>query len=140
MSQGALASGRGTSKVKAPAADSPEALAGSLAAALVEGEAAAVGAFLAYDSRLLTPDGTEVRGRRGVVSVLAQLATPGQRLSIEAGQTIRTGAVAVCAQRWTLRSETAGTPFERRSTGFLVLRCENGRWWVVIAAPWGVGS
>jgi ketosteroid isomerase-like protein len=123
----------------AAVAESPEELARNLAAALIGGDAAAAAAYLAFDSRLITPDGTEVRGRQAVVSVLEQVATPGQRLEIEAGHTIWTGSVAVCAQRWTLRTEASGTPFERCSTGFLVLRCENGRWWVVIAAPWGVG-
>jgi uncharacterized protein (TIGR02246 family) len=108
----------------------------AFASALLARDAAAALAYFAPEARLLTPDGTEVCGRAAITNVLEQLTASSQKLEIKERRTVRVGAIALCSQRWTIRSES-GEAFERSFHASFVLQRLAGRWALLIAAPWG---
>lgn len=116
----------------------PGRAAADFAATLLGGDAEAAAAYFSPDARLLTPDGTEVAGRRAIAEVLAQLSAPTQRLQIRAGRTLRVEGVALATQYWKRSSSAARVEsFERSSTATLLLGRSEGRWRILIASPWG---
>jgi ketosteroid isomerase-like protein len=117
----------------------PEAISQAFAAAVVGRDPEAAGACLAAEGCLLTPDGTEVRGRAQMREVLAQLAVTHTQIRVELGRVLTAGAVAVAAQNWTLSSKGPHRePFERSHAALLVLGREKRGWRVTIVAPWGL--
>jgi ketosteroid isomerase-like protein len=112
--------------------------AGHFAAALLRGDPRAAADHFALDAQLLTPDGTQVTGRASILGVLAQLTAAEQKLEIETGRTLSTGAVALCTQYWRRTSRNLSSErFEASHVAKLVLVRGAADWQIVIASPWG---
>lgn len=117
----------------------PEATARSFADAVARRDQKAAGTLLVAESCLLTPDGTEVRGKANVEEVLAQLTITHPRIRVEVGQVLTAGLVAVASQRWWISSKSADEGlFERSLPALLVLGQHQGGWRVSVVAPWGI--
>lgn len=86
--------------------------------------------------RILTPDGTELRGRARAAQVLAQLADSEHELEVRVGRTVVSGPVALCTQLWRRRSRGAEEGFEDTTTSRLVLARGEEDWEIVIVSPW----
>ena len=109
----------------------------AFAGALLAGDAAAAGAYLAADVCLLSADGTEVTGCAAAGALLAQITAARQELEIHLGPCIVAGRLALCTQHWRRRSP-AGSPsaWESASTARLVLADGPEGWKIAIASPW----
>ncbi len=97
-------------------------------------------AYVSPEARLLTPDGTEMVGRRKIYEVLAQLTAPGPEIRLEAPRLLVAGPVALCLQRWTLRSRSAGAEsFEQAFAATMALsRDDRKEAWLLMAVNlWG---
>jgi ketosteroid isomerase-like protein len=106
------------------------------AAALLARDAEGAATYLAVDSCILTPDGTEVVGRSAVWEVLAQISASGQELEIRLGRTVARGDVALSTQFWRRRSVGEAGGFDKSTVTRLVLSRDAGRWSIAIASPW----
>lgn len=117
----------------------PEAISRAFAAAVVGRNPEAAGACLSAEGCLLTPDGTEVRGKAQMREILAQLMVTHTQIRVELGRVLTAGTGAVASQNWTLFSKGPhDEPFERSHSALLVLGHEKRGWRVMIAAPWGL--
>jgi ketosteroid isomerase-like protein len=115
------------------------AIASAFAVALTGGDAEAAASYFSPVALFLTPDGTEVNGRRAIGGLLAQLTSSEQRLEIRRGRTVVNSPVALATQYWIRRSRRLDKErFEASSAARLVLtRSSAGIWEIVIASPWG---
>jgi ketosteroid isomerase-like protein len=110
--------------------------------ALRSGDRRAAVAALARDACFVTPDSTVIRGRADISAILAQLGLMGMELEAEArGAALIAGDTAFCSERWTVRCGAEGP--ERLVRSFfsqsVSIRVE-GRWKLLIVAPWGWGE
>ncbi|HEV7769647.1 MAG TPA: DUF4440 domain-containing protein [Solirubrobacterales bacterium] len=121
------------------ASATPEATSRAFAQAIGARDPEAACAFLAADGCLLTPDGTEVRGKAQVREVLAQLTGIHTLIRIEMGRVMIAGSVAIVSQDWTLSSKgSEHEPYDRSFSALLVLEQGEQGWKVMVAAPWGM--
>jgi len=82
---------------------------------------------------ILSADGTEIVGQKGIAEFLSQLGGPQTGLRIRIGRTLRAGPVALATQIWD--REIDG--FTVSSTARLVLHESHGGWSILVASPWG---
>jgi hypothetical protein len=117
----------------------PEATAFAFAAAVAARDPATASSLFSNQGMLLTPDGTEVRGRAPLREILAQMAMTQPLVRFEPGRTLATEGQAIVSQTWTISSKGAGEErFEQSlSPIFALARGERG-WLLLAAAPWGM--
>lgn len=116
---------------------SASATATGFARALLGGDATAAAAHFAPDAQFLTPDGTQVGGRKSILALLEQLTASEPALEIRSGRTIVADPVALATQYWTRSSRSSpGEPFDASHVARLVLARRERSWQIVIAAPW----
>lgn len=121
----------------ADSSPSAAATATGFARAMLGGNAAAAVAHFADDAQFLTPDGTQVGGRRSILALLEQLTASEPELEIRNGRTVVADPVALATQYWTRSSRTTSSElFEANHTARLVLARRERGWQIVIAAPW----
>jgi ketosteroid isomerase-like protein len=114
-----------------------EAVARGFARAMLARDAPAAASYFSHAARILTPDGTEVKGRPQIALVLAQVTTAEDQLEIMVGHSIVGEGVALCTQFWRRRAlgRKVGA-FESQTTARLVLALRDAGWRIMIAAPW----
>jgi ketosteroid isomerase-like protein len=116
---------------------SAEAVSHAFAEALSSGDADSAAACFSAEGRLLTPDGTEVRGKASIREVLRQLIVTYPTIEARPGRLVPSAGIALGSQCWRIASRAVGTePFEQTLEVSLVFRYETGAWSLVIAAPW----
>jgi ketosteroid isomerase-like protein len=113
---------------KAPSAATPERVDLDFARALGHGDLDGATACFAKDGCLITPDLTAVRGRDRIRPVLA------------GGHLIDGGEVSLVRERWRIRTGREGSRVEQVCDTTLVMQPVEGRWKLIIAAPWGWGD
>jgi len=122
---------------KAPPIDLPERVVARFVAAVNEGRLRDATGCFSRKGCLVTPDSTAVHGRDEIQRILAQLIARGVRIEVELSTELRAGDVALSRQRWRVYSDDAdGSPYIQELTASLILQLVEGRWKVVIAAPW----
>jgi hypothetical protein len=109
-----------------------EAVARGFGRALLEGEPRAAASYFCPEGTILTPDGTEIVGRRAVAEVLGQITASEQELEIRVGRTLVNRDIAVNTQFWRRRRG----PHDSRTVAWLVLARGGDGWKIVIASPW----
>lgn len=169
--RGTVDEGRSTGQAAADAStgESAPALAAAAASrfaqALLGGDATAATSYFSATGHCLTPDGTEISGRRAIGELLAQLTASDHCLEIHAGRTLVADSIAdllaqlsaidrrlelharrltvaeelaICTQYWT-RSSGPASPESYRvtTTARLLLVREERAWQIAIASPWG---
>ncbi|MGN6215336.1 MAG: YybH family protein [Solirubrobacterales bacterium] len=108
---------------------------------LSAGDLRGVGACLARDACLLTPDGTAVHGRDSVRRVLAQLIAAGVRIEVEHSRVLATGDTALARERWSVSSNGVdGARVRGCLCPTLSLQRIEGAWKVAILVLWGWGA
>lgn len=107
------------------------------AQAMAAGDIDAASSYFATRGCFLTPDRTEVCGRGGIHSLLAQLAGSEVRLKILVGKVVTAGDVALATQQWKRSGNGGSEPFRESTVAHLVLVREPAGWSILIAAPWG---
>jgi ketosteroid isomerase-like protein len=109
----------------------------AFARAMVSRDALAAASYFSHAARMLTPDGTEVRGRLQIVEVLRQVTDASAELEISVGHSVVGEGVAFCTQFWRRRApgQKAGG-FDSQTTARLVLAVREEGWRIMIAAPW----
>jgi ketosteroid isomerase-like protein len=124
----------------AEAGVTPESVSRAFAEGISALDLEAAGACLAAKACLLTPEGTEVRGRAKVRETLAQLTAIHSLIRAEAGRVLISGEMAVAAQRWKVftRDDPAREPAQQDLSVMLVLAREEPGWQVAVVAPWGM--
>ena len=105
--------------------------------ALTVGDLDSATACFARDGCLITPDLTAVHGRERIRPVLAQLIAAAVKVRVDHSNTLHAGETLIARERWTIRLGDRGREFEQTCDPTLVLRKVEGRWKLVIAAPWG---
>lgn len=133
----------GSGRISGAGISTPAGTLRALEKALCGGDATAAAAYFSPKASLLTPDGTEIVGRRQIYKILMQLIGPDRGLKFDSPRILVVDRVAICSQRWTINSEVSGVdPFERAfaSTMALHRRGTEGPWEILIAQPWGAGS
>lgn len=112
----------------------------NLVAAINASDLGAATASFARDGTLLTPDGTAVRGREDIASILAQMIAAGTQIEVESHSLLRGGRVAVASECWRISSGVAvAPPLAQRTQAMIVAELIENEWKLVIAAPWGWG-
>lgn len=107
------------------------------ARALLGGDPTAAAAYFAEAGQILTPDGTQVSGRRPILAVLGQLTSGEPQLEIRSGRTVVADGVALSTQFWTRSTRTPPSEvFEANSVARFVLVRKAQAWEIAIAAPW----
>jgi ketosteroid isomerase-like protein len=123
----------------AEAGVTPESVSRAFAEGISALDLEAAGACLAAEACLLTPEGTEVRGRAKVRETLAQLTAIHSLIRAEAGRVLISGEMAVAAQRWKVSTrDLAREAAEQDLSVMLVLAREEPGWQVTVVAPWGM--
>jgi ketosteroid isomerase-like protein len=123
----------------AEAGVTPESVSRAFAEGISALDLEAAGACLAAEACLLTPEGTEVRGRAKVRETLAQLTAIHSLIRAEAGRVLISGEMAVAAQRWKVSTrDPAGETTKQNLSVMLVLAREEPGWQVAVVAPWGM--
>jgi ketosteroid isomerase-like protein len=113
------------------------AVARGFAQSMLARNASAAASYFSRAARILTPDGTEVRGRPEIAVVLGQVTDAADELEIRVGQTVVAGEVALCTQFWRRRALGRKTgDFDSQTTARLVLALREEGWRIMIAAPW----
>jgi ketosteroid isomerase-like protein len=113
----------------------------SLPALLSAGDLNGMGACLARDACLLTPDATAVHGREAVRRVLAQLIAADVRIEVECSRVLVAGDTALSRERWSVSSNSVdGTRVTGRLSPALTLQRIEGAWKVAILVLWGWGA
>lgn len=112
-----------------------EATARAFARSMLAGDSIGAASLFSSDASLITPDGTEIRGRAGIAQILDQISASRQPLEIHAGRTTVCGGVALSSQLWR-RGGRSAKAFESSTTARLVLTRSSGLWKIVIASPW----
>ncbi|MGN6254733.1 MAG: YybH family protein [Solirubrobacterales bacterium] len=113
----------------------------SLSRLLSAGDLRGVGACLARDACLLTPDGTAVHGRESVRRVLAQLIATGVRIEVEHSRVLAAGDTALVRERWSVSSNgVAGTRVTGHLHPILSLQRIEGAWKVAVLVLWDWGA
>lgn len=109
----------------------------AFAAALNAGRLEAATACFTRDACFVTPGATAVHGREEIRLLLAQMIARGMQIEIVSVADLQVGEVAVCRQRWTVRSRGAdGDSCTQELDATLVLRRLESSWKLAIAAPW----
>jgi ketosteroid isomerase-like protein len=108
--------------------------------ALSVGDLEGAAACFAKDGCMITPDLTTVRGRDRIRPLLAQLIASGTEVMVGGGHLVDAGEVFLARARWTIRTGSAKGRLEQVCDTTLVMRLVEGRWKLVIAAPWGWGD
>lgn len=124
----------------AEAGVTPESVSRAFAEGISALDLEAAGACLAAEACLLTPEGTEVRGRAEAREALAQLTAIHSLIRAEAGRVLISGEMAVAAQRWKVstRSSARDAAEQQDLSVMLVLKQGEGGWQVAVVAPWGM--
>jgi len=108
---------------------------------LSAGDLDGVGACLARDACLLTPDATAVHGREAVRRVLAQLIAADVRIEVECSRVLVAGDTALSRERWRVASNSVdGTRVTGLLSPTLALQRIEGAWKVAILVLWGWGA
>ena len=108
-----------------------------LARAMLARDASAAAGYFSRTARMLTADGTEVRGRPSIVAVLEQLVGADLQLEIQTGNIVVAEGVALCTQFWRRRAPVRRVgAFDSQTTARLVLALKEEGWRIMIAAPW----
>jgi ketosteroid isomerase-like protein len=108
---------------------------------LSAGDLRGVGACLARDACLLTPDGTAVHGREAVRRVLAQLIAAEVEIEVEASRVLVAGDTALARERWAVTSNGVdGTRLRCTLHPALTLQRIEGAWKVTVLVLWGWGA
>jgi ketosteroid isomerase-like protein len=114
-----------------------EAVCKRFARAMLAGDHRAAAACFSPAARILTADGTEVRGRAAVEAVLRQVTASEQQLEIRIGRSVVAEGVASCTQFWRRGGPRSKQGAHEESTAArLVLARTDSRWQIVIASPW----
>jgi ketosteroid isomerase-like protein len=112
----------------------------SLSRRLSAGDLRAIGACLAKDACLLTPDGTAVHGREAVRRVLAQLIAAEVQIEVESSRALVAGDTALARERW---SASSNGPDGSRVAGVLhptlSFQRIEGAWKLAVLVLWGWG-
>jgi ketosteroid isomerase-like protein len=108
---------------------------------LSAGDLEGVGACLARDACLLTPDATAVHGREAVRRVLAQLIAADVRIEVECSRVLVAGDTALSREHWTVTSNSVdGTRVTGLLRPTLSLQRIEGAWKVAVLVLWGWGA
>jgi ketosteroid isomerase-like protein len=107
------------------------------ARALSRGDLRGALSCFARDGCLVNQDLTAIHGRERIRPVLAQLVAARTEIRVESGGAIAAGDALLARERWTIGVGPAGGRIERVCEPTLVMRVVEGRWKLVIAAPWG---
>lgn len=132
-SSNAAASAAELGRCVTPRAGGPAGTARTFVEALLAGRVDAAAGCFDPRGMILSADGTEVVGQKGIAEMLSQLAGPQAGLRIRIGRTLRAGPVALATQIWD--RDIAG--FTVSSTTRLVLHNSRGSWSILVASPWG---
>jgi ketosteroid isomerase-like protein len=108
--------------------------------ALSVGDLEGAAACFARDGCMITPDLTAVRGRDRIRPLLAQLIASGTEVVVGGGHLVDAGEVFLARASWTIRTRSGKGRLEQVCDTTLVMRRLEGRWKLVIAAPWGWGD
>jgi uncharacterized protein (TIGR02246 family) len=124
------------------ATDSPEAISQALAAAIAAGDVRAALELWNDDAKLISRDGSEVRGREAIAEVFERLVANAATLEIELRTLYEAAATAVATGTLTIHVRGPdGEHFSERSESVVVYsRDADGVWRVVIDFPWGLPS
>jgi ketosteroid isomerase-like protein len=115
----------------------PERVVARFVAALNEGRLRDATECFGRKGCLVTPDSTAVHGRDEIQRLLAQLIARPVRIEVMLSTELRAGDVALSRQRWRLCSNDAdGSPYAQELIASLILQLVEGRWKLVIVAPW----
>lgn len=125
---------------KAPSDAAPVRVDLDFARALGLGDLDGATACFAKEGCLITPDLTAVRGRERIRPVLAQLIASGVEVLVDGGHLIDGGEVSLVRERWRIRTGREGSRVEQVCDTTLVMQPVEGRWKLIIAAPWGWGD
>ncbi|HEX5608745.1 MAG TPA: nuclear transport factor 2 family protein [Solirubrobacterales bacterium] len=125
---------------KAPSIAAPERVDLAFARALGHGDLDGATACFAKEGCLITPDLTAVRGRERIRPVLAQLIASGAEVTVDGGHLIDGDEVTLVRARWRIRTGREGSRVEQVCDTTLVMQPVEGRWKLIIAAPWGWGD
>lgn len=106
-------------------------------AALNAGDLVRAVARLSREACLVTPDATVIRGRSDVAGALKQFFAIGFRAHLDLRSAIEIGEVVLVSDRWTTRVGGSGSAAQGSARGTVVLRMLEGRWKILLAAPWG---
>jgi ketosteroid isomerase-like protein len=114
-----------------------EAVSRRFARAMLAGDHRGAAECFSAAARILTADGTEVRGRAAIEALLRQLTTSEQELEIRIGRSVVAEGVASCTQFWRRGgSGSTGGGHEEATVARLVLARTGSGWQIVIAIPW----
>lgn len=105
--------------------------------ALSIGDLDSATACFARDGCLITPDLTAIHGRERIRPVLAQLIAAAVQVRVDRSNSLLAGETLIARERWTIRLGGTEQRIEQTCDPTLVLRKVEGRWKLVIAAPWG---
>jgi ketosteroid isomerase-like protein len=112
-----------------------------LASHLSAGDLDGVGACLARDACLLTPDATAVHGRESVRRVLAQLIAADVRIEVECSRVLVAGDTALSREHLHVSSNSVdGTRVRGKLRPTLTLQRIEGTWKVAVLVLWGWGA
>ena len=115
----------------------PENTVRALTAAISAGDLKQAAECFAEVAAFVTPDGTAVRGREAIITLLAQMVEQKAVIDVEPSGLLTVGDLALLNQRWrmTMRSNSAGT-YTQLLTPLLILRQHGSQWKCSLVSPW----
>lgn len=113
-----------------------EAVEGFLAL-LEAGDLAALANSLCRDACFLTQDATTIQGRESIAALLAQLQESGLRVTSLTSHSLWLGDFALVTTRWKLHLPAQPRPLLQTTEAMLALARREGRWKLLLIAPWG---
>jgi len=93
--------------------------------------------LLAREACLVTPDATVIKGRSDVTLAFKQFVTIGFQARLDLRSVLEIADVALVVGRWTTQVGAGGSASSTSTRGTVILRVLEGRWKILLAAPWG---
>lgn len=120
-----------------PAGERPDEVIDLLIAALDRGDSAAIPHLLCRDVCFLNQDATAIYGRDRVVSLIAQLIAAGVDVRSLSQHSLQIASFVLVSAQWKLSFTAREKPLVQTTQPTLVLAEREGRWKLLLMAPWG---
>lgn len=120
-----------------PAVERPDQVIDLLIAAIARGDHAAIPHLLCRDVCFLTQDATAIHGREQVTPLIAQLIAAGVDVRSLAQYSLQIDSFVLVSAQWRLSFRAREEPLVQTTEPTLVLTEREGRWKLLLMAPWG---